>query len=57
MRYQKLIKEVRLEMSEANLADHYKVYVRARACLLRVQKMIEDQLRGEFENGGHWKVD
>jgi len=45
MRYSKLIKDIRLEISEAALADREKAYVRAKACLLHVKKLIEKGLR------------
>jgi len=53
MRYQKLIAEVEVEISEAKVADKEDQHRGARACLLRVQKIIEDQLKGEFEDEGH----
>lgn len=45
MMYQKLIKEIRLEISEANAADKERAYVRAKACLLRAKELIEKNIK------------
>lgn len=44
MKYAKLFKEIGVEVSEAKLADKEKAYTRAKACLMRVQVLIEKRL-------------
>lgn len=44
MKFQRLLKEIRLELSEATLADKEGLYVRAKACLLRIKNVIAKDL-------------
>jgi len=51
MKYGKLIKDIRLELSEAVVADKEKAYARARACLLYVKNLIEKNIVRKQRNG------
>lgn len=44
MKFGKLIKEVRLELSEAAVADKEKSYTRARACLTHAKRLLVNAL-------------
>lgn len=45
MKYAKLVKDIRVELSEAVVADREKAYVRAKACLMNVKKLIDSGLK------------
>lgn len=51
MRYSKLIKDIRLGLSEAVIADKEKAYTRAWAILLHVRSLIDRKIVKEKKNG------
>jgi len=45
MKLERLVKEIRVELSEALIAHKEKAHVRAKACLLHVRNLIDANVK------------